>query len=140
MKKVYLKWIIPAVLALVAIAVILFFVFKAKTSVEAVAAAKKNIDDANAEIDTEKITLTPAQYATIASKLYRAMKGVGTDEDAIYDAISMLNTRSDLMYVITVFGSKDGMTLSEWIADELSSSEIAHLNSILISKGINYTF
>ncbi len=140
MKASVTKWLIAAVICIVAVAVIILVVYKVKNKVSASIQGIKNINDANEEIAPSQLTMTPQQYNTLASKIYTAVKGLGTDEQALYDAFDKLSTRSDLMQLTSAFGTRDNMTLAEWIADDCNANEIAHINSILASKGIVFTF
>ena len=94
----------------------------------------------DSEIAKEAVTLTPADAELYAQRLYTAMKGMGTDEDAIYSVFLNLKTKGDVLYLIQVFGVKDHETLVQWITSELNSKERAKLNSILANKNIDYTF
>ncbi len=137
MSKVKLGLIIAAVLAVIIIGVI---IYKKSIKLDDVKNSNEVIDKVNKEIDTNDLTLTRVQLATISQKLYDAMDGWGTDTDAVYDAFSLANTRSDVLSIIGTFGVRDGETLSEWLYGDLSGSEIMHLNSVIASKGINYQF
>ena len=88
----------------------------------------------------ESLTLSNADYNRLADKLYKAVKGVGTDETAIYAVFNALTNKADLLKLIAVFGTKDDMTLVQWLYDDLNSREIGKLNSILANKGIDYSF
>lgn len=92
------------------------------------------------EIAKETVTLTPAEAELLAQRLYTAMKGWGTDEDAIYSVFLNLKTKGDVLYLIQVFGVKDHETLVQWITSELNSKERAKLNSILAYKNIDFSF
>lgn len=98
------------------------------------------IEEANKNIDTQQLTLTQDQYNTYATRLYKAMKGLGTDEEAIYAVFEAMQTYSDVQQLVKTYGLKDGETLKEWLYGDLSNSEIQHLNEILSSKSINYQF
>lgn len=88
----------------------------------------------------ESLTLSNADYNRLADKLYKAVKGVGTDETAIYAVFNALTNKADLLKLIAVFGTKDDMTLVQWLYDDLNSREIGKVNSILANKGIDYSF
>lgn len=133
------KWVLVAVLVAVVVFVI-YKIYRSFTKIEDVASSNEVIERANEEMDVSQLTLTTQQIHTICEKLYDAMSGFATDEDAIYDAISMCGSRSDLMAVIATFGVKDGQTLAEWLYEDLDGSELAHLNAIISSKNINYKF
>ena len=100
----------------------------------------KLVDEANKEIDSSKITLTQSQINTLVSKLYAAMDGWGTDEEAIFEAFNTINSYSDLQQLNKSFGVKEHMTLREWLTDELDNNDIKHINEILAAKNINYVF
>jgi hypothetical protein len=119
------------------VAVILYYIYrKMRTAIQ----EKKLIADVNSEILPSQLNYTDVQYQAFASKLYMAMKGIGTDEEAIYSVMQQMKSRSDLMRVIAVFGVKDDMTLNEWMSDELNASEIQKVNTLLASNGILYNF
>ena len=128
------------VLILIGIVVLAFIILKVKGMFTSEIKNQKNIAQANAEIDANKLSFTEAQYASLASKLYAAMKGLGTDEQAIFDVMATLKTRSDLMKLMSVFGVRDNKTLMEWIPSELSAKDMAKLNNILMAQSIVFTF
>ncbi len=103
-------------------------------------AEQKLIEEANKNIETSQLSYTQDQYNTYATRLYKAMKGIGTNEKAIYTVFEAMNTYSDVQQLVKTFGIKDGETLKEWLYGDLSNSELAHLNEILSSKSINYQF
>lgn len=88
----------------------------------------------------ESPTLSSATFNMLANKLYTAMKGVGTDEDTVYDVFGQLRNTADVYKLVAVFGTKDGETLDQWIRGDLSSWEINKLNKLLSNKGIAYSF
>ncbi|MDO4727084.1 MAG: hypothetical protein Q4A56_07705 [Porphyromonadaceae bacterium] len=100
----------------------------------------KVIDQANNEIKDGDVTLTPSAIHNLADRIYSAVLGPGTDEEAIYSAFRQLRTRSDLMSLIRVFGIRKRKTLSEWLTEDLSQAEIEKLNAILVTNKINYSF
>ena len=104
------------------------------------AANQKLVDEANTTIKVEDISITQDQFHTYAQKLYKAMKGAGTDEKAIYEVFEAMNSRSDVQQLIKTFGVKDGENLAEWLYDDLSAGDIEHINAILATKSINYQF
>lgn len=140
MKPNIIKWIVISVLILIVIIVLFVFVLKGKNAITDAVTESKLIKEANYEIATDQITLTSSQFATLATKIYKAVKGAGTDEDAIYAAFLSVNSRSDVLKLISTFGVRDGMTLKEWLYDDLSTDEITKINDILSSKNILYTF
>lgn len=135
--KIKIAVIIAAVLAVIIIG---FIIYRNSLKLKDVKSSNEVIDKVNQEIIPSDLTLTQVQLGTICQKLYDAMDGLGTDTDAVYDAFSLANTRSDVLAIIGTFGVRDGETLSEWLYGDLSGSEIMHLNKVIASKGINYTF
>lgn len=131
---------IMIIAAVVVAIIILILVMRRSAKLKDVKSSNEVIDKANKEIVTSDLTLTNVQLGTICQKLYDAMDGWGTDTDAIYSAFSAANTRSDILAIIATFGVRDGETLAEWLYGDLSGSEIMHLNNVIASKGINYTF
>lgn len=130
-------------MAVAALFLVVLFVYvgsKIKTKIEDTIVNNKLVDEANAEIDKNKLTLTNSQINTLSSKLYSAMKGLGTNEEAVFNGFAELNTRSDLELLLKTYGVKESKTLKEWLYDELSEDDIVHINEILASKNINYVF
>jgi len=117
-------------------------------------AISKKLNGSNAEqdiIDAKKAGQTPsyssATYSQLADKIYAAvMYTWGTDEQAIYDVFNKMNSNLDVAMLIKAFGkrrvefSTQDMELGAHLSNDLDSSEISKLNSILSSKGINYQF
>ena len=137
------KIYIGIAIAIVVIAIVIVIAVKFKDIKNLIVdknANQKLIDEANTTIKVEDISFTQDQFHTFAGKLYKAMKGLGTDEDAIYEVFKAMNTRSDVQQLIKTFGVKDGEPLSEWLYDDLSTENIEHINAILASKSINYKF
>lgn len=112
--------------------------------------SKQETEDANKERDiykevnnaiaTSNVTLSQVQLNTLADKIYKAVKGIGTDEKSIYDAMRTLNTKDDVLALIKTFGVRDSMTLREWLYDDLNNREIQRVNEILLGKGISFAF
>lgn len=86
------------------------------------------------------LSYSTSEYNSMAARIYAAVKGPGTDEDTIYAQFNKLKTKADLLRLIAAFGTKDEMTLSEWLADDLNNSEINKVNNILANSGIDYSF
>lgn len=92
----------------------------------------------------ETTTLTKAAYYQLANQLYNAFNqhifGWGTDEDAIFNVFNQLNNTSDLLKLISEFGTRDGKDLPAYMRSELSKREINQVNTILNNKRIQYAF
>lgn len=131
----------PIVLAgsilLIIIAVVVIIVVKRK---KATKEQDDYIKDVEKQIDKSDLSYANSEYTQMANKLYSAMKGIGTNENAIYDVFSQLETESDVRKLISMYGSKDGMTLQQWLIDDLSNRELQKVNDILAKNNINYSF
>ena len=88
----------------------------------------------------ERTTLTNAKFQQLATVIYGACKGWGTDEDAIYGAFYQLNNTADFLKLENVFGLRDGHDLDWWMRSELSPRDLRKLNEILANKGIEHAF
>lgn len=131
----------PIILAgsilLIIIAVVVIIVVKRK---KATKEQDDYIKDVEKQIDKSDLSYANSEYTQMANKLYSAMKGIGTNENAIYDVFSQLETESDVRKLISMYGSKDGMTLQQWLIDDLSNRELQKVNDILAKNNINYSF
>lgn len=134
------KQIGMAVGALFLVILLIYMISKVKTKIEDAIVHDRLVDEANAEINKNQLTMTNSQFNTLATKLYSAMEGPGTDEDAVFNAFGELGTLSDLKQLLKTYDMKDRKTLREWLYDELSIDDIAHINEILAAKNINYVF
>jgi len=87
----------------------------------------------------ERLSYSESQYKAFADKLYVAMKGVGTDTNAVYSVFNAMNNKADVLKLVTTFGLRDGETLTEWMGGEWRLS-VAQINKTLSLKGIDYQF
>lgn len=97
-------------------------------------------DDVTKLRRTQVPNYTDGQYNQFGQVLYTAMKGLGTDEDAIFRVFGYMRNDIDVAKLIVAFGVKDNDTLGAWLQDDLSSADMAKINRILSSKGIKYQF
>ena len=115
-------------------------VFKSKLQRE----GEKNIADATTRIEIqeakEKATLSEAALRAIASKIKSSWHWYNDEESKIYDAFEQLGNYSDLILVIQYYGLNGKNSLEDDITQRLSRNEIAKVNAILNSKGINFNF
>lgn len=98
------------------------------------------IKDLAKDIDKNQISYPQSYYGIWAGEIYQALDKWNDDEDAVYNVIRKLKTKDDVLQLITAFGVKDDMTLSQWIIDQLNSEERAVMNRLLTDKNINYQF
>ena len=94
------------------------------------------------EIDEKEVAIPKTEMLNLVAKLKTAFGsyGWGTDEDAVYDVFETLNNRSEVLALVNAFGVYEEHTLGEWMNKELNSEELEHVQNILASKGIVYTF
>ena len=115
-------------------------VFKSKLERE----GERNIADSltNIEIKEAKsnATLSEAALRAIASKIKSSWHWYNDEEEKIYSAFEQLGNYSDLMLVIQYYGLNGKNSLEDDITQRLSNNEIAKVNAILNSKGINFNF
>lgn len=74
--------------------------------------------------DRDKINKIPKQLSTtqlrdLSDKLYDAMEGITTDEDAIYSALGELKTASDFCGLVDAFSKYHDGELLEWLDDDI---------------------
>ncbi len=106
---------------------------------------KNELPKLNTNPNLAKSTLSDVQAKAISERLYAAMKGIGTDENAIYSALSGLS-ENDFVRVYESFGKKqysltwgnvgdpltsDNHHLVTWLTNELEDSEIKELQKVI---------
>ena len=139
-KDLLLKYGMIAIVVLIMFFVVWNRFGKSKQETED-ANKQRDIDnEVNNAINKSNVKLTQVQLNTLADKIYKAVKGSGTDERSIYDAMRTLETKDDILALIKTFGVRDSMTLREWLYDDLNNSEISKINDIFLSKGISFSF
>lgn len=107
-------------------------------------------------------TLSDLELESMSQAIVVAIDGCGTDEDTIFSVFDRLRNEADIRRFIIVFGvrytqpcaASAPISYAVWLANDkafggplnvflrydLSDSDIAHINSILRSKGIVYQF
>lgn len=105
---------------------------------------EKNIADTTTKIEIaeakQKATLSEAALRAIASKIKSSWHWYNDEENKIYAAFEQLGNYSDLLLVIQYYGLNGKNSLEDDITQRLSANEIAKINAILNSKGINFNF
>lgn len=132
-KKILITVVVVIVLAYVAYRVGILLSDKIASNRQS-----RQLDNA---IDRKNLSYDDSQYEGFASTLYSAMKGIGTDKDSCSDVFSKMQTRSDVLKLISTFGVKDGENLSEWIDGDFSAKDKnTYINKVLEANSINYSF
>lgn len=138
------------------IAGILYLIFKYKPTKEQkdyLEAAKSMLYHLAADYGIVP-SLSKGQFSSMVTTIVRALDKCGSDEQSIYRTFEMLNNEADLYQLIVSYGiaKYDGCfegslpfwtvnyTLSESLQSDLGDSELQRVNSILGSKGINFSF
>ena len=117
-------------------------------------AIKKKLTLSNADADIkaaektgEKLTYSLGNYTQFADQIYAAVLTVfGTDEQAIYAVFNKMQNNLDVAQLIKAFGKRRlefSTTMAELgahLSEDLYTSEINKLNSILAAKNITYRF
>lgn len=109
------------------------------------AAALKKITQTSGELQVlSSIGVKPSYpssaYQNYANKLEIAMSGMGTDETSIYSVFKAMKNDADLIMLDKAFGVRDESDLSQWLYDDLASSEISTINKILSFNGVTKLF
>lgn len=130
-----------------------YLVYTGVKSYAAKAAARKQLDAVEKDLNTlvkggNKATLSKSQLGLISNNLFTAMDGYGTNSDAILHEFAKVNTDADMLGLIKNFGTKTISsgnlnpepdftgTLTACLTNELSKPYIAALNNMLARKGI----
>jgi len=109
----------------------------------------KEFDNLNSNAST-KATITQAQMLALATKLFTAMDGYGTDEDAIVNVFKQIKNNADFAGVNAAYGVREVSSgrfnpepnykgpLSGALTSELSQYWLDLINKHLASKNITY--
>lgn len=103
-------------------------------------ADEKIYDQINQNTVEAKKTLTDAQLTSMANAIKKSWGFFNDNEAAIYSQFSKVNNIYDLYALISQYGIYKGRTLEEDLRDRLSNKEVEHINSILRTKSINFSF
>lgn len=127
--------------------IILFYLFRfAKSFVYSVSSHAENSGETAALTSQGMIpSFTQSQYNQFANDLEAAMRGLGTNEPAIYNVFNQMNNDLDIVKLNTAFGIRKnfwgvGSDLQNWLRKDLSNKEMLKLNNILANKGITKQF
>jgi hypothetical protein len=122
---------------IVGVIILSVVVWKIKTRFRAWKSAQENKAEQQAlQAQGIELSYNPNEYVGFANKLYNAMDGWGTDEDAILEVYEKLRNDLDFLELEAAFGSKDGYTLQEWLRGDLSDYYFDKINGMLQSQGV----
>lgn len=137
------KWILIA-LAVVVVLVVVYFFWSKTEKAQKTKESNKAVEQANKEIDPSQLNITNEQADALAEKIYNAIKGPGTDFEAIKDAIKYCKTRSDVIKVAAVYAQKSEKwwfsSGSMWtdLQEDLSTSQAKEINEIFEYKNVEF--
>lgn len=103
-------------------------------------ADEKIYDQINQNAVATKKTLTDAQITSMCNVIKKSYGFFNDDEAAIYSQFSKVNNIYDVYALISQYGIYKGRTLEEDLRERLSDKEVEHINSILKTKSINFSF
>lgn len=83
-----------------------------------------------------KQSYSDSYYDTLANKLETAIKGWGTDEQAVYSVFDKLNNNVDFIKLEKAFSVRESQDMREWLKGDLDTEEIKKLNARLKANGI----
>ena len=123
-----------------------YYVYKkVKNSVKSTINVVK--DELDLKLKGQRLTYPLTTYATLADKLQQAGNGnFGTDEDAIYNAFSLIKNDLDMVQLFKAYGSRrleftfTDANLGGYLQSELSDGEINKVNDILKKNGLEFRF
>jgi hypothetical protein len=110
-----------------------------------------DLKELNKDTETRQ-TISDSQAVGFANRIFVAMDGNGTDENAILDVFTNVKNDADVLAIIKAFGTKKLTNSLLWsevvyqgglagaIQDELDAGDINKLNMSLEKKGIKYKF
>lgn len=116
-------------------------ILKSKKERQAEAQAETDIvDTINEDQVKQKKTLSDEQITAMANAIRNAWGVFNDDESAIYGQFSKCNNIYDIYALVARYGTYKGRTLEEDLRSRLSNKEVEHINSILRTKSINFSF
>lgn len=132
-----MKWGLILAGIIVGVIVLAVVVWKIKARLQAFKEATQNQAE-TAALEAQGMTLSYSknEYEGMANKLYVAMDGWGTDEDAILEVFERINNDLDFLELDSAFGSKDGYSMLEWLQGDISQYYFDKINNMLNSNGV----
>lgn len=137
--NINLSKVITWAIILLIVTIIIWLVYlKIKKEIEA-SRNRQLVKESDSAIISNALTYTQADYKAMADKLFIAMDGAGTDEDAIKEVIAKLRTKSDFYALVKAFGVRKSTSwwsnfsgnLIQWLANELGGNDRKEVNDML---------
>jgi len=131
--------VITWIVIIVIILIIIYIIYRRISKAIQDSKDKQLVSSADDAIIQNALTYPTADYKAMADKLFIAMDGVGTDEDAIKEVLNKLRTKSDWYALVKAFGIRKSTSiwssftgnLVQWLANELSGNDRKEVNDIL---------
>lgn len=131
--KILQNWrVVLAILLLVSLS-LSYFYFKDRDRKE----AEGDLSDRQPSPQVTGSTISQSKALNLANKLEAAMKGLGTNEEAVNAAISEAKTDQDLRDIDTAFGIRRKHSLGAWLS---SDGYLDEVQDLIRDKGLYYTF
>jgi len=101
-------------------------------------------------VNKDNVTIDVSTMAIINNNIYAAMNQAGTNTKTIFENLSKLKTKDDLLFLISVFGLKkywiwgrslvlgEKINLNSWFKKELSGSDLRKVGDLF--KKFNVPF
>jgi hypothetical protein len=140
-----LKKLIVVLVALFLLYLAWYFFIRKSADEKAAGKAAETIN--GLPVEESNLSLSQGDINLIAQELYNAMKGVGTDEDAIVSLFNRLSTKDDLLAVMKRFGTPEYgswwlghkyLDLTGWLKEELSGEPLNAVRNVFLNYGIPF--
>ncbi len=96
------------------------------------------------EVVSSELSFSSLEYKGMAERLYGAMNGLGTGESIILSVLGSLQTKSDWLKIVAVFGVRESTlwtssfsgNLIQWFGTELTGDEMREVSDVLAKIGV----
>lgn len=135
---------VKTIVIIVIVIIVLFIAYTQYKKWQKTKKSKEFTSQADKEIVAETQTFSESDYKAMADKLEQAMKGLGTDNDAVLQVLASLKTKSDWLSLVSAFGIRESGVwpgnfsgnLIEWLSDELGGGARQRVNFVLQKFGV----
>lgn len=87
------------------------------------------------KVDTKKLSFTKDSYTKMANQIYKAVKGVGTDNANVIAVIGAMKNQDDWNMTIQSFGIRDNQNMVSWLRDEYKYNDKLKKAQLIVSIG-----